>query len=512
MTFVIAVIVSMPMFIGNVSAYPGGLLHGKALTASEKAAFFTDEQLGSAVSVATDGNTSTFYTLKKTTGMMGNALIYEFDLEQDITAYQILSGRNARIQFLNLNRASFATIPIDDYIYNGTKTNIEVRKNVKYVLVYNTYSLEESQVFEFDVFGTTSLEQTPDTTPPATPTGLATIVQGIDEIYVSWNVNSEPDFKEYVLYRDEGEIYRGTTNLFSDSGLDGATSYSYTVTAVDESNNESAQSAAVIGITDTPPTPTPTPTPAPAPTLKVQSGNGKINISWTAVAGENVIYKLYKNDVLQITTNALMFTDTDVANGTKYTYKIQSVVDEVESDFSASVNAFPTNYVDFGEINNAMPNIIDVLLSAFSFAGKFAPYIVLVLGVMIAAVLVGFILWLVHKIKLNQGEKNERQASGVMDRVYDRLIKEGKEKEAKSIIDRHLKISDRQDREAKALRERVGEPEKNRKAWDDWRQRGRAEHERFEREVRERYEPTVTSGREQREARTGRAGRNDRSR
>lgn|GEM_PF-2381464 len=87
---------------------------------------------------------------------------------------------------------------------------------------------------------------TPDTTAPAIPAGL-TASAGSGQVTLSWSANTESDLQGY-------NIYRGTTKLntapatgttYTATGLTNGTSYSFQISAVDTSGNESAKSTAV---------------------------------------------------------------------------------------------------------------------------------------------------------------------------------------------------------------------------------------------------------------------------
>ena len=87
---------------------------------------------------------------------------------------------------------------------------------------------------------------TRDIFPPAVPSGL-TATRGINTVEVAWNRNTEPDFKGYRVYRATGDgpfariadMLEGPS--FSDPNVSAGNRYRYTVSAVDQSGNESAQ-------------------------------------------------------------------------------------------------------------------------------------------------------------------------------------------------------------------------------------------------------------------------------
>jgi uncharacterized repeat protein (TIGR03806 family) len=99
-----------------------------------------------------------------------------------------------------------------------------------------------------------------DTTPPSVPAGVTATAQSVSQIQVSWSASTDASgIAEYRVYRDGGATPLATVQAtnYTDSGLAAATSYSYTVRAVDVANppNVSAASAAASATTaSTPPT------------------------------------------------------------------------------------------------------------------------------------------------------------------------------------------------------------------------------------------------------------------
>jgi hypothetical protein len=95
-----------------------------------------------------------------------------------------------------------------------------------------------------------------DVTAPTAPTGVTATATGETTVDVAWAASTDDRSAQsallYRVYRDgtlAGTTVAGATS-FNDSGLTGGTTYSYTVSAVDESGNESAQSTAASATTD----------------------------------------------------------------------------------------------------------------------------------------------------------------------------------------------------------------------------------------------------------------------
>jgi hypothetical protein len=86
-----------------------------------------------------------------------------------------------------------------------------------------------------------------DQSPPAVPINL-TAAPGNGQVRLNWTANTEPDLRGYKVYRNN-VLITGTpiaANTYTDTAVANGTSYSYTVTAIDLTGNESAHSAAVV--------------------------------------------------------------------------------------------------------------------------------------------------------------------------------------------------------------------------------------------------------------------------
>jgi hypothetical protein len=102
---------------------------------------------------------------------------------------------------------------------------------------------------ESDVAGPETI--TPiDTFAPEVPSGLTASV-GLGAVELAWTRNTEPDLKEYRIFRSEEggpfvEIARGLdAPTYSDHGIQSGKHYRYQVSAIDQIGNESAPSAPV---------------------------------------------------------------------------------------------------------------------------------------------------------------------------------------------------------------------------------------------------------------------------
>ncbi len=89
-----------------------------------------------------------------------------------------------------------------------------------------------------------------DTFPPAVPTGLNASA-GVGAVELAWDRNTEPDFKEYRVFRAEGEgafaLIAGGLDapIYSDRGVESGKRYRYQVAASDQLGNASQPSTPV---------------------------------------------------------------------------------------------------------------------------------------------------------------------------------------------------------------------------------------------------------------------------
>lgn len=176
---------------------------------------------------------------------------------------------------------------------------------------------------------------TPDTTPPATPTGLnATARDGA--VSLSWTANTEVDLAGYQVYRQNADGTWPTTPLnstllggssYTDAPLTNGTSYTYRVTAVDKANNESAAStwasATPVASADT--------TPPTAPTgLRVTAVSAsRVDLTWKA-SNDNVgvaSYRIYRDgqEVGWTIGSVRQYSDQTVSAATRYSYQVIAV-------------------------------------------------------------------------------------------------------------------------------------------------------------------------------------------
>jgi len=114
---------------------------------------------------------------------------------------------------------------------------------------FTTVMAVEDQ-FEIDL----TVTGTADTTAPSTPAGLLAATVSSSQIDLSWVASTDNiAVTGYRVYRDNTFVTTVSGVTHSDTGLSAATSYAYTVSAIDAALNESARSATSSATTFTAP-------------------------------------------------------------------------------------------------------------------------------------------------------------------------------------------------------------------------------------------------------------------
>lgn len=185
-----------------------------------------------------------------------------------------------------------------------------------------------------------------DTTAPAAPTGLAAAA-GDNRVDLTWNANGESDLDGYHVYSVAGGTYTQLTTApisatsYADTGLSAGVSYSYAVSAVDNSGNESPTSA-VVSATPTQPSGGP---PAAPSGIAADAQPGQIIVTWDAGSEPDISnYEVWRAEpgtgwtlVAEPTSNS--YSDTDVIAGNYYYYLLRAVSPGGTSNWSSSALA-----------------------------------------------------------------------------------------------------------------------------------------------------------------------------
>src|SRR6185437_13234334 len=192
------------------------------------------------------------------------------------------------------------------------------------VRIYQQANAASGQSFEVD--NLSLIAGSADTTPPTVPTGVAASANGPTEIDLSWSPSSDPGggVAGYTVYRNGSAVGTSTTTSFADTGLTASTTYSYTVDAVDTSNNHSAQSSPPVTATTDPDTTVPT---APATLTATAVSPARVDLAWSASTDPDGVsgYRIFRDGVkLTEVTSGLGYSDTSVVPSTTYSYTVRA--------------------------------------------------------------------------------------------------------------------------------------------------------------------------------------------
>ncbi len=174
-----------------------------------------------------------------------------------------------------------------------------------------------------------SVSAQPVAPPLPQPTGLTT-TPGDAQVTLSWS--AVPGATSYRVYRDGVRVTTRTSTSWTDTGLTNGTGYAYYVVAVGPTS-ASPPSGTV--------TATPSAAVSGAPTgLSGTPGNTTAMLTWTAVSGATS-YQVYRDGAAVGSVSSPAFTDTGLANGTTYAYRVTAVTAGGESAPSTTVQVTP---------------------------------------------------------------------------------------------------------------------------------------------------------------------------
>ena len=183
-----------------------------------------------------------------------------------------------------------------------------------------------------------------DTTAPSVPTSVTATATGPDTVEVAWTASTDDvGVTGYHVYRDGSSTPQATVTSgtsFLDIGLVGGTSHSYTVSAFDGAENESAEASPPITVTTDPPVVL-----APIADAYVDASEGNNNFGTATdleIDGAPTMVTYMKFDVSGITgtvTDAklLLWTSTSDATG----FEVFGVSDTSWSESNVTYQSAP---------------------------------------------------------------------------------------------------------------------------------------------------------------------------
>lgn len=137
----------------------------------------------------------------------------------------------------------------------GAQTEDYISSDVRIGTAYDVRIFGESYFKISTSYVSSAITVSPDTTPPAVPTGLYALVGTGQIVSLDWSDNTEPDFGEYGVWRHTAAITASATKIaetrasrFVDVDVSIGTTYYYWISAFDRSENESSKCAFVSAV------------------------------------------------------------------------------------------------------------------------------------------------------------------------------------------------------------------------------------------------------------------------
>src|SRR6266566_3511578 len=190
------------------------------------------------------------------------------------------------------------------------------------------YQSGTASPFSIVLDNTLSTSVAPDITPPTAPTGLTATATKTPEVDLKWNASTDNvGVAGYDIYRNGSTTplatVSGATLVYADKAVTDATTYTYTVDAIDAAGNHSAQSAAA-----TAKTPDITAPSAPASLTATATPTPEVDLSWSASTDNVGVtgYTIYRDGSVLATVSGstLTYADTAVVQTTSYSYRVDA--------------------------------------------------------------------------------------------------------------------------------------------------------------------------------------------
>lgn len=185
----------------------------------------------------------------------------------------------------------------------------------------------------------------PDTEAPSTPSGLAVSNLTESSATISWNASTDNvAVVSYTISQNNTSIgtVNGTTVQYQLTNLTPSTLYSYTITASDAANNNSAASAPLEFTTLSPPVDTVPPT-VPSNLIATNVGTSSLTLSWAASTDNFGVtnYLIYRDSLSPVSTGNSnnTYLVTGLSSLTSYTFRIAA------SDEAGNISALSDTLV-----------------------------------------------------------------------------------------------------------------------------------------------------------------------
>jgi chitodextrinase len=166
-----------------------------------------------------------------------------------------------------------------------------------------------------------------DSEDPSVPQNLQALSVGNTSIELSWDASSDNiAVAYYEIYRADVKVGETVSLSFEDNGLEPATTYIYSVVAVDNYENRSDPSSSLPIITTDVYVDEEAPT-VPSGLVADAVSTSQINLIWEPSTDNDAVknYKVFRDDVEIAQTEDTTYEDKGLEAGTGYEYEVSAV-------------------------------------------------------------------------------------------------------------------------------------------------------------------------------------------
>jgi YVTN family beta-propeller protein len=219
-------------------------------------------------------------------------------------------------------------------IGSATLNNLPTVVYVGLAVTSRVSGVGSTAVFDHLSVGTATPPPPDDTTPPSAPANLATTSVTETQVGLTWTAATDPapgsGIARYEVRAGSNVIGNPTTTAFTATGLTAATTYDFTVIAIDAAGNRSAASSTLSVQTASPPPGDTTPPSVPAGLRATFVGQTQVTLAWDAstdpAPGGGVDeYEVAKDGVTLGSTATTGFTASGLTANTAYTFTVLAI-------------------------------------------------------------------------------------------------------------------------------------------------------------------------------------------
>jgi len=177
---------------------------------------------------------------------------------------------------------------------------------------------------------------TPDNVAPTMPTGLVATATSSTQVSLSWIASTDNvGVTGYRIYRNGSAVGTSFTTSYADTGLISATTYTYTVAALDAAGNVSSPSSSASATTPDGVAPT-----VPAGLSATAASATQVNLTWSPSTDNVGVtgYRISRNGAVVGTSPIPSYSDTGLVSGATYSYAVAAY----DADGNASAFSSPT--------------------------------------------------------------------------------------------------------------------------------------------------------------------------